>query len=567
MKQDPKSLPADEVIEKFGGLRPLANRLGVAASTVQGWKQRGLIPENRVALVLNAALEDGIELDSAPVTQKDKPAEESVDEKADDKAAESGAGSKKIESRFTGKTPKTAAEIERDRRDYRDRRRGADRRKSRDPNFKGPDRRVSGRRSGIDRRQKRAEEWVHKKKFLERWILTMAFMFIFVVLASIFLLAPEYQKMQERQQEYAEIEQELETVKSRLQNLRESQGSISGKINEGLNKVNQVKDDFMSRVESTGESAEKAAGEAAGVLSNGNWQQRANFLQDKFSGLAAMMERVESLNQTPGGTEALMESLNKIGQTVENEEEPSAEALEKVRQEDPVFRTLTRDVESSDLKAAAMLLTLNKLRGTVGKDAAPFSEDLALLQKLGGDDPETQAAIERLTPYARSGVLSQERLQGEFKGLAGEIVMAKLRGEDASVQERALARLDDLMTIRKTDPEGQSTDAVVARAQKMLDEGNVEGALEELQTLEGEPAKVAEPWMQHARTRVAADQASTDLSEQMMGELTEGQNFSPAALKKLVRSLLNDSGQASVVSGQQDRRSNSGGTYPGLTGQ
>lgn len=563
MKQDPKSLPADEVIEKFGGLRPLANRLGVAASTVQGWKQRGLIPENRVALVLNAALEDGIELDSAPVTQKDKPAEGPADEKADDKAAESGTGSKKIESRFTGKTPKTAAEIERDRRDYRDRRRGADRRKARDPNFKGPDRRVSGRRSGIDRRQKRAEEWVHKKKFLERWILTMAFMFIFVVLAGIFLLAPEYQKMQERQQEYAQIEQELQTVKSRLQNLRESQGSISGKINEGLNKVSQVKDDLMSRVESTGDAAQ----EAAGVLSNGNWQQRANFLQDKFSGLAAMMERVESLNQTPGGTEALMESLNKIGQTVENEEDPSPEALEKVRQEDPVFRTLTRDVESSDLKAAAMLLTLNKLRGTVGKDAAPFSEDLALLQKLGGDDPETQAAIERLTPYARSGVLSQERLQSEFKGLAGEIVMAKLRGEDASVQERALARLDDLMTIRKTDPEGQSTDAVVARAQRMLDEGNVEGALAELQTLEGEPAKVAEPWMQHARTRVAADQASTDLSEQVMGELTEGQNFSPAVLKKLVRSLLNDSGQVSVVSGQEGRRSNSGSTYPGLTGQ
>jgi hypothetical protein len=552
MKQDPKSLPAEEVIEKFGGLRPLANRLGVAASTVQGWKQRGLVTENRVALVLNAALEDGIELNDAPVTHKDKPAEKSESASSDD--------AQKPESRFTGKPPKTAAELENDRRDYSDRRHGYDRRTARDPNFKGPDRRVSGRRSGIDRRQKRAEEWVHKKKFLERWILTMAFMFIFITLAGAFLLAPEYRSMQERQENYAEIEEELQTVKSRLQELRESQGSIGGKINEGLNKVNQVKDDLLARVEKT----EKAASE----LANGNWQQRTNYIQDKFSGLAAMMERVESLNQTPGGPEALMRSLSNIGQTVEGQGEASPESLEQARQQDPVLQTLTRDVESSDLKAAAMLLTLNQLRGAIGKDAAPFSEDLALLQKLGGDDPKTQAAIERLTPYARSGVLSQETLQREFKSLAGEIVMAKLRGEDASVQDRALARFDDLVTVRKTDTEGQSTDAVVARAQIMLDEGNVQGALAELQSLEGEPAKVAQPWMQHARTRVATDQASTELSQQIMDQLTTGQDLSPAALKKLLRSLLNTSDQASVVSGQGGRRSNgNGSTYPGLTGQ
>ena len=38
---------AEAVIERFGGVRPLATALGVPASTVQGWKERGSIPEGR----------------------------------------------------------------------------------------------------------------------------------------------------------------------------------------------------------------------------------------------------------------------------------------------------------------------------------------------------------------------------------------------------------------------------------------------------------------------------------------------------------------------------------------
>lgn len=549
MKQDPNSLPADEVIEKFGGLRPLANRLGVAASTVQGWKQRGAVPENKVALVLNAALEDGIELSTASVTHKDKAATDTTD--------------RRVESKFTqkqnGDSDPTAGMSEEDRRAYRERRKGRDRRQAQDPDFKGPDRRVSGRRSGIDRRQKRAEEWVHKKKFLERWVLTMSFMFIAVVLAGTFLLAPEYMNMKQRADNYAALEREIDSVNARLAEYREAQGSISGRLNEGLSRVGQVKDEIMTRVE----AAEKTASEFA----DGGWRERAGFFQEQFTDLAGMMDRVDSLKVTPGGTEALMESLSRIDRSIDQRGAASPEALEAARQDDPVLSTLTHDMGSDDLKAAAMLLTLNELRGNVGQDAVPFSQDLERLEKLSGDDPETLAAIERLAPYARSGVLSQERLKQEFKELAGEIVMAKFRGEDASVQERALARLDDMMTIRRVDDlESDSTDAVVARAQLMLEEGNVQEAILELQSLEGESAEVAQPWVQHARTRVAADDASSEISQQIVQQLTQGQDLSPAALKQVFQSLLGGSGQAAVVS-NPGSRARDGGVYPGLVGQ
>src|SRR5690606_16847295 len=58
----PSALPALPVIEAFGGVRPRANRLDLTASTVQGWKKRGMIPEARADAVIAAAREDGIDI-------------------------------------------------------------------------------------------------------------------------------------------------------------------------------------------------------------------------------------------------------------------------------------------------------------------------------------------------------------------------------------------------------------------------------------------------------------------------------------------------------------------------
>ena len=50
------------VISAFGGVRPMASRLGIAATTIQGWKSRKNIPENRRQVVLEAVKADGLEI-------------------------------------------------------------------------------------------------------------------------------------------------------------------------------------------------------------------------------------------------------------------------------------------------------------------------------------------------------------------------------------------------------------------------------------------------------------------------------------------------------------------------
>ena len=60
----PRALPVDAVIERFGGIRPMASKLDVPVTTVQGWKERGQIPERRWPEIEAAASRHGVSLAS-----------------------------------------------------------------------------------------------------------------------------------------------------------------------------------------------------------------------------------------------------------------------------------------------------------------------------------------------------------------------------------------------------------------------------------------------------------------------------------------------------------------------
>jgi predicted nuclease with TOPRIM domain len=56
--------PVQKVIQAFGGIRPMASKLGVPVSTVQGWKARGAIPEARHGDIQAAARKHKVKLDA-----------------------------------------------------------------------------------------------------------------------------------------------------------------------------------------------------------------------------------------------------------------------------------------------------------------------------------------------------------------------------------------------------------------------------------------------------------------------------------------------------------------------
>ena len=52
------------IIDAFGGLRPMARKLGVTHQIIYDWRKRGVIPGKRQKQVLALAAELGVELDS-----------------------------------------------------------------------------------------------------------------------------------------------------------------------------------------------------------------------------------------------------------------------------------------------------------------------------------------------------------------------------------------------------------------------------------------------------------------------------------------------------------------------
>ena len=487
----PSLLSGNRVIAAFGGIRPLANRLGITASTVQGWKKRGFIPKERAESVLMAAKEGGI----------------SVDEFWHE-------GNEEIKGKDSAKASVN------DRRKTSDRRKKKARRDDRgyikSPSYIGPD-----RRSGLDRRayKKRQRKRIMAEKmiFMHHMALTFAFMFFAIVVVGVFVMAPEYAHL-------LDVAKWEEMVKERMKFLpqeKKPEISIGGKMNRGIEKVQGITRPFSNFTDT-----------ASGVIGRAT---TPNFMQ--------VLKNVNKLRRTEGGEESVTNSLNTLrmllAATPDKPEEINA-SIEAARRSDRTLNSLLGSVKGKDLAAAAMLLTLNEFRSNVNRNR-PYEQDLVLLRKFAGNDPDMNRSLRRLSPYAEKGVMNRRTLQTEFKGLVVDIVTAKLQGKDISIQKQALKRFNRLSRAGKVnDIKGQHTEAVAARAKLFLDQGDIKGAMRELQTLEGASAQVVEPWMDNAAGYVITDQSSNALTQNILqGVMGETDLSIPDLVLGIKENILN----------------------------
>lgn len=348
------------------------------------------------------------------------------------------------------------------------------------PNYTGPE-----RRSGIDRRaeqqrQRALKIRAEKMRFVKRTAITTVSIFSVIAVLGMILLLPEYKEMQERAKAAALMEQELSAVNQRLEDLRKKQArSFSGRLNSGIERIEGV----VEKAQETGSSV------MVSVLSN-----------------------ALNLQNSPNGHSAWQMAMGYLRNAILSHAgiDP-AQAIAAARAQDPTLNAILQGVNQNNLAAAAMLMTLTEFRQAIGR-GEPFEQDLAVLRRLAGRDPELLAALTQLEPYAQTGIMSPTHLAGEFKDLAGDIVMAKFKGEDLPTGQAALGRLDDLIKVRRTDDlSSNSTDAIVARAQQRIQSGDISGAVRELSQLEAGPAKVAQPWIDMANKQIHTVARSNDL--------------------------------------------------------
>lgn len=244
------------------------------------------------------------------------------------------------------------------------------------------------------------------------------------------------------------------------------------------------------------------------------------------SEIQTINDRLKSLQETTTGQNILSSSATDLQQLVlgmTGRVDTLEQELEQAKEDNDSLADMLDGITGQELKAAAMMLAVSQLRSSLMQGNS-YEKDLETVRQLAGDDPELQEAITKIAPLAETGIMSRESLSREFKGLAGDIVMAKLNGEEVSWQDKAKTRFQNLIKIEKDGlAEGQDTQAIVSRAQTYMDEGDIQAAIAELQKLEGGSAEVAQPWIQQAQARMNAENMGPLLSENILNIIQQAQ--------------------------------------------
>lgn len=179
---------------------------------------------------------------------------------------------------------------------------------------------------------------------------------------------------------------------------------------------------------------------------------------------------------------------------------PAAPAEDVARLDGRIAALETGQQTVADAATAALAVST---LAEAADGARPFAETLAGLQRVLPASP----GLTGLEPLARLGAPTRAGLAAQFANLAGRAASAARNpGADADLFARLRYALSSIVSIRHVgSTKGSTPDAILARAQLLLDEGDVEGALAALEALPEPSREVLAPWFAAANRRIEID--------------------------------------------------------------
>lgn len=481
---------AEEIIQRFGGIRPMAGKTSIPVTTIQGWKKRNAIPEARRSEILEAAQQHNIDI--SDLVQKAANANENTNEigsennqpsarRARDVAGSAQKPEENPEQKDEAKTPENIYN-----------------------NKNAP---KSGRGDiPADLAQILAE--TEMRAIAKSTLINIVLVVVGLAAAAV-LLMPRLDQRDTLPPLNNQAEERLGALEDEMGSMREEQSSLSALIPEDLNeKLAAIQQGAGAAYEQAQEMSSDVLGANAGSLEQRIANLEAHMVRIAESPMAAsLIERFQNMAASASGEQQLGQSVADISALLSGKPEDVNAALDQAREENPALAQTFEGVPASDLEAAALILGMTQFRSSLNRDNQPFADDMQVLMALVGEDnTELRASLEKLAPYGESGVLTPGGLSTELKSMTGDIVVASLKGEDVSITDRAKAKFNELFQVEK-DGElvtGTPTQATLSKTQSLLDEGDLEGAIANMQTLQGPAAQSAQPWIDQAQATLMA---------------------------------------------------------------
>ncbi len=168
-------------------------------------------------------------------------------------------------------------------------------------------------------------------------------------------------------------------------------------------------------------------------------------------------------------------------------------------------------VVDANLQTQHLLVAVEAVRSSLehADRPRPFIHELAALKEVASNDPVIDAAIASINPTAyQRGVPTSAQLIDRFRRVAAEVRKASLLPEDAGVASYAASwALSKLLFKKQGMAVGDDVESVLTRTEMLLEEGNLDEAAREMNTLQGWAKKLSWDWLGECRRVLEVRQA------------------------------------------------------------
>lgn len=198
---------------------------------------------------------------------------------------------------------------------------------------------------------------------------------------------------------------------------------------------------------------------------------------------------------------------------------------------------LTSSLERADNINSINLLVISavNLKDAV-KNSQRFDTEIETLRNVA-DDQIIRENIDILEPHSKVGVKSYSALRDDFYDIIDDVLNASRKSKkELGLRDQLAVKFSNIISIRKIGEytEGDETEDKLARVEGYLNKYNLRQAVEEMQTLEGLPAKIAQDWLDKATSLLESQNASEAIYQHISKIAREQKNNASLEKKTFV---------------------------------
>ena len=266
---------------------------------------------------------------------------------------------------------------------------------------------------------------------------------------------------------------------------------------------------------------------------HGKWREEFESEREKISQsyqdrLKAETEHIKQLSEQKQRNELLEQAvmmkkqfLSEVTEQVETERSGRLSKLSELSSSVSELEKLTAEwnsVVDANLKTQHLQVAVEAVRSSLetADRPRPFIKELAALKEVASNDSVVNAAIASINPTAyQRGVPTTAQLIDRFRRVAGEVRKASLLPEDAGVASHAASFVMSKFLFKKQGMTvGDDVESVLTRTETLLEEGNLDEAAREMNTLEGWAKTLSWDWLSECRRVLEVRQAMDVIATQ-----------------------------------------------------